>query len=141
MELIISNLKTYIQKSYEPALEELKIQLKLKKIPHVIDCFDISNFGNDFAVGACTRFIDGVPYKKGYRKFKIKRNNNQNDFSMMEEIINRRYSVKEQDFNQQIMEKEFKNKLEIEIDNEYTKVRETEEKNKEERKNQMSYQT
>ena len=56
MELIISNLKTYIQKSYEPALEELKIQLKLKKIPHVIDCFDISNFGNDFAVGAWTRF-------------------------------------------------------------------------------------
>jgi len=133
MELIISNLKTYIRKSYEPALDELKIQLKLKKIPHVIDCFDISNFGNDFAVGACTRFIDGVPYKKGYRKFKIKRTNNQNDFSMMEEIINRRYSIKEQDFNQQIKEKEFKNKLEIEIDNEYTKVRETEEKNDEEK--------
>ena len=36
--------------------------------------------------------------------------------------------------NQQINEKEFKNKLEIEIDNEYTKVRETEEKNKEEEK-------
>ncbi len=34
MELIISNLKTYIQKSYEPALEELKILLNLKKIPH-----------------------------------------------------------------------------------------------------------
>ena len=134
MELIISNLKTYIRKSYEPALDELKIQLKLKKIPHVIDCFDISNFGNDFAVGACTRFIDGVPYKKGYRKFKIKRTNNQNDFSMMEEIINRRYSIKEQNFNQQIKEKEFKNKLEIEIDNEYTKVRETEEKNEEEEK-------
>ena len=51
---------------------------------------------------------------------------------MMEEIINRRYSIKEQDFNQQIKEEEFKNKLKIEIDNEYTKVRETEEKNKEE---------
>lgn len=93
MELIINNLKTYIQKSYEPALEELKTLLKLKKIPHIIDCFDISNFGNDFAVGACTRFIDGVPHKNGYRRFKIKKIFNQNDFSMMEEIIIRRYKI------------------------------------------------
>lgn len=95
MELIINNLKTYIQKSYEPALEELKTLLKLKKIPHIIDCFDISNFGNDFAVGACTRFIDGVPHKNGYRRFKIKKIFNQNDFSMMEEIIIRRYKINE----------------------------------------------
>ncbi len=96
MELIISNLKTYIQKSYEPALEELKTILKLKKIPHVIDCFDISNFGNDFAVGACTRFIDGIPHKNGYRRFKIKKNFNQDDFSMMGEIISRRYIKNEE---------------------------------------------
>jgi excinuclease ABC subunit C len=120
MELIISNLKTYIQKSYEPALEGLKIQLKLKKIPHVIDCFDISNFGNNFAVGACTRFIDGVPYKNGYRKFKIKRISHQNDFSMMAEIINRRYSIEKQDSYLQIKEKESESKLEIDIDNDYT---------------------
>src|SRR6476469_2277410 len=43
MELIINNLKIYIQKSYEPALEDLKTSLRLKKIPHIIDCFDISN--------------------------------------------------------------------------------------------------
>ncbi len=95
MELIINNLKTYIQKRYEPALEELKISLKLNKIPHIIDCFDISNFGNDFAVGACTRFIDGVPHKNGYRRFKIKKTLHQNDFSMMEEIIIRRYKINE----------------------------------------------
>ncbi len=97
MELIISNLKIYIQKSYEPALEELKILLNLKKIPHIIDCFDISNFGNDFAVGACTRFIDGMPFKNGYRRFKIKKISNQNDFSMMDEIITRRYDIKDPD--------------------------------------------
>jgi excinuclease ABC subunit C len=97
MDLIISNLKTYIQKNYEPALEELKILLNLKKIPHIIDCFDISNFGNDFAVGACTRFIDGMPFKNGYRRFKIKKIYNQNDFSMMEEIIIRRYKIKDPD--------------------------------------------
>jgi excinuclease ABC subunit C len=96
MELILSNLKAYVQKSYEPALEELKALLNLKKVPHVIDCFDISNFGNDFAVGACTRFIDGVPYKNGYRRFKIKKTFNQDDYSMMEEIISRRYRKNEE---------------------------------------------
>jgi excinuclease ABC subunit C len=96
MELILSNLKAYVQKSYEPALEELKALLNLKKIPHIIDCFDISNFGNDFAVGACTRFMDGVPYKNGYRRFRIKKTLNQDDFSMMEEIISRRYRKNEE---------------------------------------------
>ncbi|MEJ7641656.1 MAG: excinuclease ABC subunit UvrC [Candidatus Nitrosocosmicus sp.] len=95
MELITNNLNTHIQKSHEPALEELKSSLKLKKIPHTIDCFDVSNFGNDFAVGACTRFIDGVPHKSKYRRFKIKKTTGQNDFSMMEEIISRRYSTDE----------------------------------------------
>ncbi len=93
MQLIMNNLNTYIQKNYEPALEDLKRLLNLNEIPHVIDCFDISNFGNDFAVGACTRFVDGIPYKKGYRRFRIKKTFNQDDFSMMEEIIIRRYKI------------------------------------------------
>ncbi len=93
MELITNNLKSHIQKNHEPALEELKSLLNIKKIPHVIDCFDVSNFGNDFAVGACTRFVDAMPYKSGYRRFKIKMITSQNDFSMMEEIITRRYKM------------------------------------------------
>ena len=97
MNLILNNLNTHIQKNYEPALEDIKRLLNLKKIPHIIDCFDISNFGNDFAVGACTRFIDGTPYKKGYRRFKIKKILNQDDFSMMEEIILRRYKMSEKE--------------------------------------------
>jgi excinuclease ABC subunit C len=92
MQLILTNLRTYIEKNHEPALDELKIVLRLKRLPYIIDCFDISNFGNDFAVGACTRFMNGVPDKSGYRKFKIKNVSQQNDFLMMEEIIRRRYS-------------------------------------------------
>ncbi len=92
MQLILNNLKTYIEKNHEPALDELQVLLRLKKLPYIIDCFDISNFGNDFAVGACTRFMNGIPEKKGYRKFKIKKVSYQNDFLMMEEIIRRRYS-------------------------------------------------
>ena len=40
----------------------------------------------------CTRFMNGIPEKKGYRKFKIKKVSHQNDFLMMEEILMRRYS-------------------------------------------------
>ncbi|MGB6671724.1 MAG: hypothetical protein WBE34_04755, partial [Candidatus Nitrosopolaris sp.] len=48
--------------------------------------------GNTYAVGACTRFVDGKPYKDGYRKFKIRLTFNQNDFAMIQEIVTRRYS-------------------------------------------------
>jgi len=137
MELIISNLKTYIQKSYEPALEELKIQLKLKKTPHVIDCFDISNFGNDYAVGACTRFIDGVPYKNGYRRFKINRTNNQNDFSMMEEIVNRRYTIKGNQSHQQRKKKDRIENLDSKINNDFTIGEEIKENNNLEEKSKQ----
>lgn len=92
MQLVVNNLKTYVEKNHEPALDELKVLLRLKRLPYIIDCFDISNFGNDFAVGACTRFMNGIPDKNGYRKFKIKKVLYQNDFLMMEEIIRRRYS-------------------------------------------------
>lgn len=92
MQLILNNLRTYIEKNHEPGLDDLKILLRLKRLPYIIDCFDISNFGNDFAVGACTRFMNGIPEKKGYRRFKIKKVSYQNDFLMMEEIIRRRYS-------------------------------------------------
>lgn len=93
MQLILNNLKTYISKKHEPALDELMQILNLSKLPYIIDCFDISNFGNEFAVGASTRFINGTPEKSGYRKFKIRNVDHQNDFMMIEEIIKRRYEL------------------------------------------------
>lgn len=94
MQLILNNLKTYISKRHEPALDELMQFLNLSRLPYIIDCFDISNFGNDYAVGASTRFINGIPEKNGYRRFKIKNVDHQNDFGMIEEIVNRRYEMK-----------------------------------------------
>ncbi|MGD9672208.1 MAG: excinuclease ABC subunit UvrC [Candidatus Nitrosocosmicus sp.] len=94
MQLILNNLKTHISKKHEPALDELMEILTLSKLPYIIDCFDISNFGNEFATGASTRFINGTPEKSGYRKFKIRNVNHQNDFMMIEEIIKRRYELR-----------------------------------------------
>ncbi|MDP9287834.1 MAG: excinuclease ABC subunit UvrC [Thermoproteota archaeon] len=92
MDLVIRNLKLYVENGHAPGIVELKNILHLPIIPSVIDCFDISNFGNTYAVGACTRFVDGKPYKDGYRKFKIRLTFNQNDFAMIQEIVTRRYS-------------------------------------------------
>ena len=94
MQLILNNLKTYILKKHEPALDELMQFLNLSKLPYIIDCFDISNFGNEYAVGASTRFVNGSPEKNGYRRFKIRNVDRQNDFRMIEEIVNRRYETK-----------------------------------------------
>lgn len=93
MQLILNNLKTYISKRHEPALDELMQILNLCKLPYIIDCFDISNFGNEFAVGASTRFVNGNPDKSGYRKFRIRNIDHQDDFMMIEEIVKRRYEL------------------------------------------------
>lgn len=91
MKLVQYNLNKFKNHENEPALDDLKNWLRLNKIPKIIDCFDISNLGKDFAVGACTRFIDGRPFKQGYRKFRIKRVMGQDDFSMMNEIVKRHF--------------------------------------------------
>lgn len=91
MNLVIRNLQLHVEKGHSPGLLELKDILHLPITPSVIDCFDISNFGKTYAVGACTRFVDGKPYKQGYRKFRIRLTFNQNDFAMIQEIVTRRY--------------------------------------------------
>jgi excinuclease ABC subunit C len=92
MNLIVRNLLTYISKGFEPALFDLKKVLNLRSLPKIIDCFDISNLGLSIAVGSCVRFVNGIPEKSFYRKFKIKTIKDQNDFAMINEIVTRRYS-------------------------------------------------
>ena len=60
-------------------------------MPRVIECFDISNHGADFAVGSMSRFVDGRPDKSGYRKFRIKTVSGRDDFAMISEVVKRRY--------------------------------------------------
>lgn len=92
MDLITRNLSNYVSKGFEPALFDLKKVLRLKSLPKIIDCFDISNLGLSIAVGSCVRFTNGIPEKSFYRKFKIKTIKDQNDFAMISEIVTRRYS-------------------------------------------------
>lgn len=91
INLILKNIKLIHSKGGDPGLVELKEILSLSVIPNIIECFDISNHGVDFAVGSMSRFVGGIPNKSGYRKFKIKTISGQDDFAMIGEIIKRRY--------------------------------------------------
>ena len=91
INLILKNITLIQSKGGEPGLFELKEILSLPDIPSIIECFDISNHGEDFAVGSMSRFVDGKPNKSGYRKFKIKTITGRDDFAMLGEIIKRRY--------------------------------------------------
>ena len=93
MNLILKNLTIQVERKYNQSVIELKNILNLREFPFIIDCFDISNFGITYAVGACVRFVNGYPYKSGYRKFRIRNSKSkQDDYSMIKEIVDRKYS-------------------------------------------------
>ena len=71
------------------ANEELRVILDLPKL-HIIEAFDNSNLFGTFSVSAMVCFIDGLPSKKNYRKFKLSFEKN-DDVASMKEVIYRRY--------------------------------------------------
>lgn len=71
------------------ANEELRNLLHLDKL-HIIEAFDNSNLFGTFSVSGMVSFIDGVPSKKNYRKFKLTFDRN-DDVASMKEVIYRRY--------------------------------------------------
>ena len=73
------------------ALSALQRDLRLKVMPRKIECFDISNLQGTDSVASLVTFIDGKPKKSLYRKFIIKTVEGPDDFSSMQEVIERRY--------------------------------------------------
>ncbi|MGB9677554.1 MAG: helix-hairpin-helix domain-containing protein [Candidatus Ratteibacteria bacterium] len=82
--------------SEENILFNLSKILKLSKIPNLIEGFDISNISGDFAVGSKVSFIAGIPYKEGYRRYKIKTIKGIDDYGMLEEVLIRRFDSEEE---------------------------------------------
>ncbi len=74
------------------ALVGLKNILNLEDVPHKIEAFDISGFAGSDLVASMVSFIDAKPNKKGYKLFKIKTIDKNDDYSSMREVIMRRFS-------------------------------------------------
>lgn len=72
-------------------VQALKRDLRLKKIPRLIDAVDISTFQGMDAAGSLISFRNGKPFKSRYRRFRIKTAEGMDDFGMMREVLFRRF--------------------------------------------------
>src|SRR5437762_13301165 len=66
--------------------------LRLPGVPHVMECFDISNISTTHVVASMVCFRDGVPDKNNYRRYRVRTVEGQDDFASMAEVVRRRYS-------------------------------------------------
>lgn len=73
-------------------LEELKETLGLENLPKYIESYDISNLNGTENVAGMIVYKNGKPYKAGYKKFKIKGFDGQDDYASMQEVITRRFT-------------------------------------------------
>jgi len=78
-------------------LDELRKLLNLPRLPERIEGYDISNIQGRAAVGSMVVFENAFPVPSQYRRFKINTVNQPDDFSMLKEIISRRFAQKSPD--------------------------------------------
>ena len=71
------------------ALAELASILGLEGPPETIDCFDVSNLQGANVVASRVRFRAGHADKAGYRRFKVRGVQGQDDFASMREVVHR----------------------------------------------------
>jgi len=85
-------------KNINVALENLAQELGLRQAPQRIECYDISHLQGTNVVASMVCFIDGMPVKDQYRRYKLRVEQN-NDFASMQEIIGRRFKKHLQEQN------------------------------------------
>ena len=94
-----TNAKIYLENELTYALREEERSegannelAKLLNIDNLrrIDAFDNSNLFGSYSVSGMVVFMDGKPYKKEYRKYKVSVDKN-DDYNTMKEVIYRRY--------------------------------------------------
>lgn len=90
---VIFSDKEFLDISKDHALGELVELLGLEKFPRRIEGYDISHMQGTDVVASMVVFTNGVSDKGEYRKFKTKKDHN-NDFYNMHETIRRRLSEK-----------------------------------------------
>jgi excinuclease ABC subunit C len=80
-------------------LKGLRKVLGLGTVPRTIEGVDIAHLGGDDTVASLVHFIDGLPFKPGYRRFRIKSVRGVDDFASIREVVTRRFrrKVREED--------------------------------------------
>jgi excinuclease ABC subunit C len=65
--------------------------LGFSKLPRTIEGVDIAHLGGEDTVASLVSFIDGLPFKPGYRRFKIRSLEGVDDFAAVREVVARRF--------------------------------------------------
>jgi excinuclease ABC subunit C len=73
-------------------LAGLKKVFKLDKAPRTIEGVDIAHLGGDETVASLVRFIDGLPFKPGYKRYRIRGVKGIDDFRSIYEVVARRFA-------------------------------------------------
>ncbi len=64
---------------------------KLASRPRNIEGVDIAHLGGNETVASLVQFIDGLPFKPGYRRFRIRDVEGIDDYASIREVVARRY--------------------------------------------------
>ena len=78
-------------KVLKAALDEIKRELKLPRLPSRLEGYDISNIQGKLAVGSMVVFEQGSPKTSCYRRFRIKTVPGADDCAMLAEVLGRRF--------------------------------------------------
>ncbi len=73
------------------ALTDLHVRLALEALPLRIEAYDISNIQGATATGSMVVFVEGLPRKSAYRRFRIRTTDGPDDYAMMREVLRRRF--------------------------------------------------
>ncbi len=101
VEMVLKNAKLELDRilngiqDNESSIEDLAQILELSEQPKRIEGYDISHMQGSDPVASQVVFIDGIPSKQHYRKYKIKDPNvfvgHSDDFASIYEVIHRRF--------------------------------------------------
>lgn len=72
-------------------LAGLQKVFKLAKTPRTIEGVDIAHLGGTETVASLVQFIDGLPFKPGYRRFRIREVTGVDDYASIHEVVSRRF--------------------------------------------------
>lgn len=72
-------------------LAGLRKVLKLDSTPRTIEGVDIAHIQGRQTVASLVQFIDGLPFKPGYRRYKIRAVDGVDDYASIHEIVARRF--------------------------------------------------
>lgn len=90
------NIETHVQPEVFPidprkGLAGLRKVLKLANTPRTIEGVDIAHLGGTETVASLVKFFDGLPFKAGYRRYRIQGVEGIDDFRSIHEVVARRF--------------------------------------------------